>query len=183
MTDPRNRFRDDPLLRVTGQAMRVGVLAVARACMDEYALEIFDLWISGKAPGEVVFDNPRWAAYMQHDQGLTGQIDRHLNTFALKFRDDFNARPRTGEEPQRVCRRSAAEGLHSAHPLARGRALALHDSRDAQQARRRRLAAAVSEPVTASYFGATAGQSRDKRLSACAGGKPESAMRSRRIAT
>jgi hypothetical protein len=50
MADPRYRFRDDPLLRVSGQ----GMLAAARAYMDEYALEIFDLWFSGKAPSEVI---------------------------------------------------------------------------------------------------------------------------------
>jgi hypothetical protein len=84
MADP-NRFRDDPLLRVSGQAM----LAAARAYMDEYALEIFDLWFNGKAPAEVIFDDRKWAAYMQADEGLGGQIDRHLTKFALKFRDEF----------------------------------------------------------------------------------------------
>jgi hypothetical protein len=37
----------------------------------------------------VVFDNPKWAAYMQADAGLSSQIDRHLTRFALKYRDDF----------------------------------------------------------------------------------------------
>ena len=85
MADDPNRFRDDPLLRLSGQ----GILAAARAYMDEYALEIFDLWFSGKAPGEVVFDSRKWAAYMQADAGLGAQIDRHLTRFALKFRDEF----------------------------------------------------------------------------------------------
>jgi hypothetical protein len=84
MADP-NRLKDDALARATGQ----GMLIAARALMDEYALDIFDLWFSGKAPAEVVFDNPKWAAYMKADAGLEGQIDRHLNRFALKYRDDF----------------------------------------------------------------------------------------------
>lgn len=84
MADP-NRLKDDPLARISAQ----GMLAAARAYMDEYALEIFDLWFSGKAPAEVVFDNPKWAAYMQADAGLSSQIDRHLTRFALKYRDDF----------------------------------------------------------------------------------------------
>jgi hypothetical protein len=104
MADQRNRFRDDPLLSASGQ----GMLAAARAYMDEYALEIFDLWFGGKAAGEVVFDNPRWAAYMQADQGLSGQIDRHLTTFALKFRDDFfkrnpAAKPVVPSQPYQTC--------------------------------------------------------------------------------
>jgi hypothetical protein len=93
MADQGNRFRDDPLLRGSGQ----GMLAAARAYMDEYALEIFDLWFSGKAAGEVVFDSPKWAAYMQADQGLGAQIDRNLTTFALKFRDDFFKRSPAGK--------------------------------------------------------------------------------------
>jgi hypothetical protein len=93
MADPRNRFRDDPLLRVSGQ----GMLAAARAYMDEYALEIFDLWFNGKTAGEVTFDNSRWAAYMQADQGLSAQIDRHLTIFAIKFRDDFFKRSPAGK--------------------------------------------------------------------------------------
>ena len=88
MADEPNRLRDDPLLSVSGQ----GMLAAARALMDEYALEIFDLWFGGKAPREVVFDSQKWAAYMQADPGLSAQIDRHLTTFALKFRDDFFTR-------------------------------------------------------------------------------------------
>lgn len=89
MSGQGNSFRNDPLLRMSGQAM----LAAARALMDEYALEIFDLWFSGKAPGEVIFDNPKWAAYMQADKGLEAQIDRHLTRFALKFRDDSLRNP------------------------------------------------------------------------------------------
>ena len=84
MADP-NRLKDDALVRATGQ----GMLASARALMDEYAVEIFDLWFSGKAPAEVVFDSPKWAAYMQADPGLSAQIDRHLTKFALKYRDEF----------------------------------------------------------------------------------------------
>jgi hypothetical protein len=100
MADQNNRFRDDPLLRVSGQAM----LTAARAAMDEYAREIFDLWFSGKAPSEVVFDNQKWAAYMQADAGLSAQIDRHLTNFVLRFRDDFfmrspRATPRLPNQP------------------------------------------------------------------------------------
>ena len=57
--------------------------------MDEYALEIFNLWFNGKAPNEVIFDNPKWSAYMQADEGLGQQIDRYLIQFATKYRDDF----------------------------------------------------------------------------------------------
>ena len=35
MADPGNRFRDDPVLRLSGQ----GMPAAARAYMDEHALE------------------------------------------------------------------------------------------------------------------------------------------------
>ena len=95
MSNQSNRFRDDPLLRTAGQ----GMLAAVRAYMDEYALEIFDLWFSGKAPSQVIFDNPKWAAYMQADQGLSAQIDRHLTTFALMSRDDFFRRSPAGLRP------------------------------------------------------------------------------------
>src|SRR5262245_8878081 len=83
MAEQSNRFRDDPLLRGSAPV----VLGAARACMDEYALEIFDLWFSGEAPCQVVFDSPKWAAYMQADKGLTRQVDEHMADFALKFRD------------------------------------------------------------------------------------------------
>ena len=103
MGNPSNRLMDDPLVKASGQ----GMLAAARAYMDEYAREIFDLWFGGRAPDEVVFDNPKWAAYMQADAGLGAQIDRHLTTFALKFRDDFFARspganPVVSHEPYRL---------------------------------------------------------------------------------
>ncbi|AKJ26735.1 hypothetical protein AAW51_0044 [Caldimonas brevitalea] len=50
----------------------------AQLAMDPYAQEIFDLWFSGKAPSEVVFDNEKWARYMQADAGLQQQIAERL---------------------------------------------------------------------------------------------------------
>ena len=89
MAEPKYNFGGDPVLRLSGQAM----LAAARAYMDEYALEIFDLWFGGKAPPEVIFDNSRWAAYMAADEGLGNQIDTQLTKFAREFRDKFFQTP------------------------------------------------------------------------------------------
>jgi hypothetical protein len=75
------------------QAAAEAMLASARALMDEYALELFDLWIGGKAPPEVIIDNKRWAAYMAADQRLSDQIDRHLIRYAQKYRDDVLSKP------------------------------------------------------------------------------------------
>jgi hypothetical protein len=89
MTDRSSRydFRNDPVLRAAGPLLR----AAAEAYMggDEFGAELFELWLSGKAPSEVIFDSPKWAAYMQADKGLSLQIDRHLTEFALNFRDEF----------------------------------------------------------------------------------------------
>jgi hypothetical protein len=89
MAQPKYQFGKDPVLKYSGKAM----LAAARAYMDEYALEIFDLWFSGTAPPEVVFDNPKWAAYMAADEGLAAQIDGQLTKFAREFRDKFFQSP------------------------------------------------------------------------------------------
>jgi hypothetical protein len=69
------------------------------AYMDEYATEIFDLWYSGKARDVEVFDNSKWAAYMQADRGLEQQIDHHLTMFAYQTRDDFFKRSLPGVKP------------------------------------------------------------------------------------
>lgn len=62
--------------------------AAREKVMDEYAWEIFDLWFSGKAPDEVIFDNPKWAEYMKADKGLERIIDDHLFRYAKLVRDE-----------------------------------------------------------------------------------------------
>jgi len=83
-------FRHDPVLRAFGPLME----RTARAYMggDEFGAELFDLWLSGKAPEHVVLDNPRWTAYMAADKGLSDQIDAHLMQLAQKLRDGLSWR-------------------------------------------------------------------------------------------
>jgi len=64
------------------------MLGGAHVIMDEYAQEIFDLWFSGNAPDEVIFDNPKWAEYMKADKGLEKIIDDHLVRYAKYLRDE-----------------------------------------------------------------------------------------------
>jgi hypothetical protein len=86
---PSGRHNDasDPAFKLTAKAM----LETARRSMDEYAREIFDLWFSGKAPAQVVFDNPKWAKYMSSEKNLTRQIDRALAAHAELLRPQVNA--------------------------------------------------------------------------------------------
>ncbi|MCW7538475.1 hypothetical protein OOT46_11550 [Aquabacterium sp. A7-Y] len=67
-----------PLFSLTAHMLLGGVHVV----MDEYAQEIFDLWFSGKALGDVVIDNDKWANYMRADPGLERHIVNTLRTHA-----------------------------------------------------------------------------------------------------
>jgi hypothetical protein len=64
------------------------LLGGARGVMDPYAQEIFDLWFSGTAPDEVIFDSPKWADYMKADKGLERIIDDVLFRHAKFLRDE-----------------------------------------------------------------------------------------------
>jgi hypothetical protein len=67
------------------------VLAAIRLSMDEYAREIFDLWFGGKAPAEVTFDSPRWAAYMRAEPRLAQQIQTELAVYADLLRNEIES--------------------------------------------------------------------------------------------
>jgi hypothetical protein len=69
------------------------MLSGARAMMDEYAREIFDLWFSGKAPAEVTFDNAKWASYMRAEKRLQQQINCQISAYADLIRDGVNSSP------------------------------------------------------------------------------------------
>lgn len=84
-----------PFSQALGQAMDVAtakaMLASIRAYLDEYALEIFDLWFEGKANGEVVFDNPKWANYMRANDQLARHVNAQLNAYAEIIRSEVEA--------------------------------------------------------------------------------------------
>lgn len=88
----------DPAFQLTAKAM----LESARMSMDEYACEIFDLWFNGKAPAEVIFDNPKWARYMGSERNLTRQIDRQLAAHAELLRPQVNLSPGRLQAPVRL---------------------------------------------------------------------------------
>jgi len=67
-----------------------GMLQAVHAAMDEYAQEIFDLWFSGKATPEVIFDNQKWAAYMRAEERLQRQITAQLLVYAEQQREKVN---------------------------------------------------------------------------------------------
>lgn len=96
MAGPTYHFRNDPLLRVGGGAISETVKLAATAYMDDYALELFALWYTGKTSGTVILDNPKWAEYMRADKGLHAQIDRQLIQFAEYRRDEFFRRSQAG---------------------------------------------------------------------------------------
>jgi len=79
----RSCSEEAPAFGITAQMMLQG----ARALMDQYAREIFDLWFSGKAPAEVVFDNQKWADYMRAEKRLPQQIENQLAVYADRLRD------------------------------------------------------------------------------------------------
>lgn len=70
--------------RLFGTAEQVAanaILVSARAIMDEYARELFDLWYGGTAAAVVVLDNPKWAAYMKADKGLDVAFSNNVLAF------------------------------------------------------------------------------------------------------
>ena len=69
------------------------MLESARALMDDYAKEIFDLWFSGKAPAEVTLDNEKWANYMRAEKRVAEQIRNALSAHAELMRDEVNSSP------------------------------------------------------------------------------------------
>ena len=84
-----------PFVPTPGQVVDVAtakaMLASIRAYLDEYALEIFDLWFEGKVIGEVTFDNPKWANYMRANDQLARHVDAQLNAYAEIIRSEVEA--------------------------------------------------------------------------------------------
>ncbi len=84
-----------PPAPTSGQAADVAtakaMLASIRTYLDEYALEIFDLWFQGKVNGEVTFDNTKWANYMRANDQLARHIDAQLNAYAEIIRSEVDA--------------------------------------------------------------------------------------------
>ncbi len=72
----------DKAVAVMEVAAAEAILISVRGKMDDYAREIFDLWLDGTAAPEVNLDSQKWASYMQADVGLTGQIQQQLKIYA-----------------------------------------------------------------------------------------------------
>ena len=88
-------FRHDSVLNWVGPLASGAVTAP----MDEFGKQLFGLWLSGTAPKDVTFDDPKWAAYMAANQSLSAQIDKHLIEFAEFYRD-FHAPMTPARHPQ-----------------------------------------------------------------------------------
>jgi hypothetical protein len=72
--------------RARDAADAVARLDAARAGMDDFAREIFDLWFGGRAEPDVVFEDERWRAYMSAAAALQEQILGRLTQHAQQLR-------------------------------------------------------------------------------------------------
>jgi hypothetical protein len=66
------------------------LIAVVDRCQDDFARAIFQLWLSGNAPSEVVFESPEWSKYMQADPWLEAQIIEQLEQLAENLRGEVD---------------------------------------------------------------------------------------------
>lgn len=86
MSEPRSPEARARPGEVCDAAEAADRLDMARAAMDEYAREIFDLWFGGQAEPEVAFVNDRWRTYMSAAAALQEQILNRLRAHAEQLR-------------------------------------------------------------------------------------------------